>query len=1072
MQIINRINYDILKRGVPTVIDAVQGESNARVIQLSIFCNGSAFDVSGSVCSLAFSKPDGTSGWYDTMPDGSSAYETSGNVVSVKIAPQVLAVHGEVKAVIRIETSESTDRTTTFPFIINVAEDPAINSPKSENYYKVQTWDDINNVLSNTVMYVQQNLTEPQQEQARQNIGAYGDGSPIVTPLALIRDADNGSAWTDVQITNLGRANKVDPDYKEEDASAGKYPVVMLLNGGVMGDTTVRMRGIAPGTEYNDAVNKKQMDESIYTPRSLEKEQQAQARANIGALSVDDFGKPESWEAITPTIETGYMYQYDGRKVVSDTCACTEIIPVKSGDKFLITSSYGFAIRLVVEFDNNNTFVNSVGEASAITPVTDYEYTVPDGVFGIGVNTLRYSTNPISMQKKSGGRSSEIPVVLFTPQELSEKQKEQVRANIGAAKEGEGGGSAEGAILYTEQDLTEDQQEQARKNIGAASEDDVKGKNSIVGYEVITPNIIVGYIYIKSNDRILYLTGTSAGTPNCSCTEIIPAKSGEKFKISGKYGFNYILITEFDENSVAVSYDEGGIASALTVANDYEYTVPDGVSGIAVSTIDINTNPIVVKKGKYGMLADEVAKNTNDIVELDKNFKQKISKTNDNIGGKAEKSFVYDYSSTIGLLIDILKKGTYNEDVASKIEALENSVYPNALKLTSGLAVGTYTLKYEDANGIVADYLDICTFTLSTSGQLMAYTGLTDINTAPKKATKIGVYDTANTRVGEIALGWLNRFISGWTPTYTFAAISDVHIGKGDSVEDLTNATAYFDANDSIEFAVLCGDAVDNSKEINELETYQSIVANVQTPIYVTMGNHESVNLDTSGEGTDISGNYASISQYFKQNAHPNINQELYYSFEKSGDVFIMLGVYGNFGYGRTFSNEELQWLYETLEANRNKRCFLFHHYFPKNGSGDAVNCYSSDGLKGKQGDVFYSLLRHYKNVIYFHGHSHASFRVQELNKYNTIDKEYGMYSVHIPSLMWTTYPNTKGDAYVKDADTGEGYIIDVYSTGVHLKGRDFEKNKFSPIGTYWLDTTLKQIEAGTFYDETGTISI
>lgn len=144
MEIVNHIKYDLAKRGVPPVIDAVQGEENSRIIELSIFANGSTFDVSGSVCSLVFKKPDGTSGWYDTMPDGSEAYTVNGYAISMKIAPQVLTVPGDVMAVIRIEMKDGSGRTTTFPFSINVSEDPAINAPKSENYYSVQTWADVN----------------------------------------------------------------------------------------------------------------------------------------------------------------------------------------------------------------------------------------------------------------------------------------------------------------------------------------------------------------------------------------------------------------------------------------------------------------------------------------------------------------------------------------------------------------------------------------------------------------------------------------------------------------------------------------------------------------------------------------------------------------------------------------------------------------------------------------------------------------------------------------------------------------------------------------------------------------
>ena len=52
-----------------------------------------------------------------------------------------------------------------------------------------------------------------------------------------------------------------------------------------------------------------------------------------------------------------------------------------------------------------------------------------------------------------------------------------------------------------------------------------------------------------------------------------------------------------------------------------------------------------------------------------------------------------------------------------------------------------------------------------------------------------------------------------------------------------------------------------------------------------------------------------------------------------------------------------------------------------------------------------------------------------------------------------------------------KGYVMDVYENGVHLRGRDFVKGAFLPIASYWLDTTLQTVAAGTYTDSTGTIT-
>lgn len=242
MEIVNHIKYDLAKRGVPPVIDAVQGENNARIIELSLFANGSAFDVSGAVCSLAFSKPDGTSGWYDTMPDGSSAYETNGNVLRMKIAPQVLTVHGNVTAVVRIESNEAVDRTTTFPLIISVSEDPAMNVLASANYYSVQNWDAVNQLLPYAILHIKQELSEAAKTQARKNINAVGKGEPIDLYGKRIFNS-NG-----ILFDNSGR-------------------IIPMDNGGFsfqdgFGNDVI-LTGIADGQEKNEAVNKRQLDAAV-----------------------------------------------------------------------------------------------------------------------------------------------------------------------------------------------------------------------------------------------------------------------------------------------------------------------------------------------------------------------------------------------------------------------------------------------------------------------------------------------------------------------------------------------------------------------------------------------------------------------------------------------------------------------------------------------------------------------------------------------------------------------------------------------------------------------------------------
>ena len=211
----------------------------------------------------------------------------------------------------------------------------------------------------------------------------------------------------------------------------------------------------------------------------------------------------------------------------------------------------------------------------------------------------------------------------------------------------------------------------------------------------------------------------------------------------------------------------------------------------------------------------------------------------------------------------------------------------------------------------------------------------------------------------------------------------------------------------------------------------------------------------------------------------PYTGQGLWYSFEHNGDVFIMVGEKA-WDYTLPFSVEEMQWLYNTLETNRNKRCFVFQHLLSFDGCGnpypslespttDILGCENTSRFSNVPGRIFLSLMRHYKNCIWLHGHSHTAFECQEDNSMANYDQHYGIHSVHIPSLaVPREYEN---DKKVERYSESEGYVVDVYENGIHLRGRDFVNGEFLPIASYWLDTTLQTVAAGTYTDSTGTIT-
>lgn len=333
------------------------------------------------------------------------------------------------------------------------------------------------------------------------------------------------------------------------------------------------------------------------------------------------------------------------------------------------------------------------------------------------------------------------------------------------------------------------------------------------------------------------------------------------------------------------------------------------------------------------------------------------------------------------------------------------------------------------------------------------YTKLIPENTAVKEARRIAIYNRKGNRVGFIPLGNLAKPYG--RKLYSFGALSDIHLQYETALGDFQRALGYLNGVEDVLFTCICGDLTSNGTDA-ELTTYKNYVDtySADTPVYAVFGNHDT-----------YQGLHSNTQKY---TGHP-----LNYTFMQGDDVFVMMGIISGYSgdIGTLFTRESAQWLYETLEANRNKRCFLFQHVLSAKGSGDGLTAYPHTKLAGTEATVFESLVSHYKNVIWFHGHSHMKFYLQEKADIANYDHVFGTHGIHIPSLAAPRDAVTAG-SYTNIYADSEGYVVDVYENGIHLRGRDFIKGEFLPIASYWLDTPLQTVAAGTYTDSTGTITV
>ena len=138
MEVIKQIKMDLQNKQNVPVIDAVQGDGNTRVLEFSLYSGGVAWNVPDVVSvAVAYMRPDGAKGIYDTLADGSSAVSVSGNSVSAVIVPQAVSVDGDTKLTV-VLTNDAGEQLATFGVVLRVEYNPAVGAVEPEDYINLR----------------------------------------------------------------------------------------------------------------------------------------------------------------------------------------------------------------------------------------------------------------------------------------------------------------------------------------------------------------------------------------------------------------------------------------------------------------------------------------------------------------------------------------------------------------------------------------------------------------------------------------------------------------------------------------------------------------------------------------------------------------------------------------------------------------------------------------------------------------------------------------------------------------------------------------------------------------------
>ena len=139
MIVTHKIKMDLMQRGMTPRVDVVQGDICSRQLELSLFSGGKEWPVPEGVnVAVRYCKSDKTKGYYDSMPDGTRAWEAEGNQLTVMLVPQMLSAEGPVLA--QVEMILGTKLLATFTVQVYVNANPAEGFIKSENYVNWLQW--------------------------------------------------------------------------------------------------------------------------------------------------------------------------------------------------------------------------------------------------------------------------------------------------------------------------------------------------------------------------------------------------------------------------------------------------------------------------------------------------------------------------------------------------------------------------------------------------------------------------------------------------------------------------------------------------------------------------------------------------------------------------------------------------------------------------------------------------------------------------------------------------------------------------------------------------------------------
>lgn len=223
MTITHEITLDLMNQEYTPRIQAKQGEAFTRKVAITLLADGEPWvPPHGTPAVIRYHAHDAengrdTTGIYDTLPDGKTAWVVSENVITLTLIPRMLASYGIVRVDVAFFAEEAVLATANFEIYVN--QSPADGTTvQSQGYYRVATLDALNTWIGETEQTVEE-LRQEITSASREVLLLEGDLTEDSYCAALAFDDPVGYSRISVQLDIVGT-----------EANTGSWPIIMMVN--------------------------------------------------------------------------------------------------------------------------------------------------------------------------------------------------------------------------------------------------------------------------------------------------------------------------------------------------------------------------------------------------------------------------------------------------------------------------------------------------------------------------------------------------------------------------------------------------------------------------------------------------------------------------------------------------------------------------------------------------------------------------------------------------------------------------------------------------------------------------